>query len=60
MTKGYPIFDWIPGIPITDRGYKTQNEHNDVSSTHEDEDNDDITENGGEVKSTKEQTYDDD
>ena len=46
MTKGYPIFEWIPGIPITDKDYKTQNEDNDISSTNEDEDNFDIIENG--------------
>ena len=26
MTKGYPIFEWIPGIPITDKDDKTQSE----------------------------------
>ena len=60
MTKGYPIFEWISGIPITDKDYKTQNEDNDVSSTNEDEENDDITENGEEAKSIKEAPYKDD
>ena len=60
MTKGYPIFEWIPGIPITDKDYKTQNEDNDISSTNEDEENDDNTENGEEAKSIKEATYKDD
>ena len=60
MTKGYPIFEWIPGIPITDKDYKTQNEDNEVSSIHEDKANDDITENGGEEKNIKEDTYEDD
>ena len=23
MTMGYPVFEWIPGIPIIDKGYKT-------------------------------------
>ena len=27
MTKGYPIFEWIPGIPITDKDDETQNEY---------------------------------
>ena len=26
MTKGYPIFEWIPGISITDKDNKTQSE----------------------------------
>ena len=24
MTKGYPIFEWSPGIPITEKDNKTQ------------------------------------
>ena len=24
MTKGYPIFEWIPGIPITNKDNETQ------------------------------------
>ena len=43
MTKGYPIFEWIPGIPITDKGDDTQSEEK--ASTHEDGHDDDITEN---------------
>ena len=26
MIKGYPIFEWIPGIPITDKDDETQSE----------------------------------
>ena len=44
--KGYPIFELIPGIPITDKDNATQNKDNVIASTHEDEDDDDITENG--------------
>ena len=43
MIKGYPIFGWIPGIPITDKDVKTQSEEYELSSTHEDGHNDDIT-----------------
>ena len=46
MTKGYPIFEWIPVIPITDKDDETQSEEDELSSTHEDEHDDDITENG--------------
>ena len=46
MTKGYTIFQWIPGIPITDKYDGTQSEEDEISSIHEDEHNDDITENG--------------
>ena len=46
MTKGYPIFEWIPVIPITDKDNKTQNEDDEIASTHGDEENYDITENG--------------
>ena len=46
MTKGYPIFEWIPGIPITDKDDETQSEEDEISSTHEDKHDDDITENG--------------
>ena len=48
MTKGYPNFEQSPGIPITDKDYQTQSEGNEISSTHEDEHDDDITENGEE------------
>ena len=50
ITKGYPIFEWIPGIPIKDKEDKTQNKDDEIVSTHEDKDDDDITENGIEVK----------
>ena len=46
MTKGYPIFEWSPGIPITDKYNETKSEEDEIYSTHEDENNDDITENG--------------
>ena len=46
MTKGYPIFEWIPGIPITEKDDKTQSEEYETSSTHKYEHDDDITENG--------------
>ena len=55
MTKGYPIFEWILGIPITDKDDKTQSEEYGISSTHKDENDDDITENGEEEESTKEE-----
>ena len=45
MTRGYPIVDCIPGIPITYKYNKSQNEDYAIESTHGDEDNDDITEN---------------
>ena len=45
MTKGYLFFEWIPGIPITDKDDETQNEDNEITSTHGDEDDDGITEN---------------
>ena len=50
MTQGYSIFEWIPGIPITDKDDGTQNEDDEIASTHGDEENDDITENGEEEK----------
>ena len=40
MTKGYPIFEWIPGISITDKDDKTQTEDDEISSTNEDNHND--------------------
>ena len=43
MNKGYPIFEWSPGIPITEKGYKTQIEQDEISSTNEDEHDGDIT-----------------
>ena len=36
MTKKYPIFEWIPGVSITDKDDKIQNENNEVASTHGD------------------------
>ena len=32
MTKGYSIFEWIPGTPITDKDDETQNEEYEVAS----------------------------
>ena len=58
MTKGYPVFLWIPGIPITKKDNEIQNEDNDIASIHGDEDNDEITENGEDAKITEEVTYD--
>ena len=46
MTKGYPIFEWIPGIPSTDKDNETKSEEYEISSTHEDEHDYEITENG--------------
>ena len=36
ITKGYPIFEWNPGIPITDKDNETQSEEDEISSSHED------------------------
>ena len=44
--KGYPIFELIPGILITEKNNTTQNKDDVIASTNEDEDYDDITENG--------------
>ena len=30
ITKGYPIFEWIPGNPITYKDKETQNEDNEI------------------------------
>ena len=46
MTQGYPNFEWIPGIPITEKDEKTSNKDDVIVSTHEDKDDDEITENG--------------
>ena len=46
MTKGYPIFEWIPGIPIIDKYNETKHEDNKIVSTHEYDKYNDITENG--------------
>ena len=59
MTKGYPIFEWSPGIPITEKDDKTQSEGDEISSSHEDEHDYDITENGKEEESIEEETYED-
>ena len=48
MTKGYQFFEWRPGIPITDKENETKNEEYEISSTHEDEYDDEITEIGEE------------
>ena len=45
MTKEYPIFEWSPGILITDKDNKAQSEEDEISSTHEDEHNYYITDN---------------
>ena len=34
MTKGYPMFWWSPGVPITDKDEKTENEYNKIVSIH--------------------------
>ena len=57
MTKGYSIFEWNPGIPITDKYNETQRGEYEISLTHEDKHNYDITENGEEEESVKEETY---
>ena len=54
---GYPIFEWIPCIPITEKDDKTQSEEDEISSTHEDKHDDDITENGEYEEITEEDTY---
>ena len=59
MTKGYPIFEWSPGIPITDKYNETQSEEDEIYSTHEDKNDDDITENGEDIEIIKEETHKD-
>ena len=59
MTKGYPIFECIPGIPITDKDDETQSEENERSSTHEDKCDDEITEHWSYEENTEEETYED-
>ena len=44
MTKGYPIFDWIPGIHIMDQS--DSEPENEEASFHINEENDDATEYG--------------
>ena len=41
-TKVYPIFEWIPGIPITYKGEETQRKEYEIYSSHEYK-HDDIT-----------------
>ena len=59
ITKGYSIFEWISGIPITDKDDETQNKDNEIASTHKYEGDDDITKNGREEKIIEEETYED-
>ena len=48
MTNGYPIFEWSLVITITYKNYETRSEEDEIASTHEDDHNYDITENGEE------------
>ena len=48
MTDGCPIFEWILGITITDKDNNAQVKEDEIASTHEDEHDDYITENGDE------------
>ena len=57
MTREYPIFQWSPGIPIIDKNDETQSEEDEISSTYEYKQYDDITENGEDEKSIEEETY---
>ena len=57
MTKGYPIFEWRPGISITEKGNNRQSEENEIYSTHEENNDDNITENGEEEEIIEEETY---
>ena len=57
MTKGYPIFQLSLGIPITYKEDKTRNRDNEIESTHEEQDDDGISENGEDGESIKEETY---
>ena len=43
ITKEYPIFEWSPGIPITDKDDKTQSEEDKIYSTHKDKNKYEIT-----------------
>ena len=51
MTKGYPICEWSPGIPITDKDDETRSEEYDIYSTHEDKHHDNINEGGEDEES---------
>ena len=42
ITKVYPIFEWIPDIPITYKGDETKGKEYEIDSTHEYK-HDDIT-----------------
>ena len=58
MTKGYPIFEWIPGIPIIDQAYdEHQTADNEIASTYGNDDDDDITKNGEKEESIEEKAY---
>ena len=57
MTKGYPIFECSPVMPITDKYNETQSEEDEISSTHEDEHDDYITENGEDEEIIEEDIY---
>ena len=57
MTKGYTIFGWIPGISIKDKYNETKSEEYEISSTHEDNHDDTITESGEDVEGIKEEIY---
>ena len=59
MNKGYPIFEWSPDIPITDKDNETKSEENKISSTHEDEPDDDITGNWEDEEIIEEDAYED-
>ena len=53
MTKGYPTFELIPCIPITDKDSGAKNEDNEIASTHEYYNNDDNTKMDKSKKSSK-------
>ena len=55
MTKGYPIFNWSPRIPIIDQAESTA--ENKKVSFHRNEENDDITEYGEGEGKTEEEEY---
>ena len=59
MIKGYPIFEWIPGIPITYKDNQKLSEEDEIYSTNEENHDDDITENGEYEEIIKEKTYED-
>ena len=60
MTKGYSIFEWISSIPITKKHNDDQNEDNEITSTHEDDNDYDINLNGEEEEIIKGKIYEDD